>query len=66
MFVIIPGDCGSGWMMNRVRDGTKFYFNVITRDYSLERLDSIKKDYSLVTRDEIQVSSQQFFNNLYQ
>lgn len=48
------GDCGSGWMMNRARDGTKFYFNVISKEYTLERSDRIKKDHSLVTRDEIQ------------
>ncbi|KAK2148244.1 hypothetical protein LSH36_507g01001 [Paralvinella palmiformis] len=48
------GDCGSGWMMNRVRDGSKFYFNVITKEYAFERLEQVKKDHSLVTRDEIQ------------
>ena len=50
------GECGSGWMMNKLRDGYKFFFNVHTLEYSFERAESMKKDYNLLTRDEIQVS----------
>ena len=49
------GDSRSGWMMNRVRDGHKFYFNANKMEYSWEKTEVMKKDYSLLTRDEIQV-----------
>ena len=42
-------------MMNRVRDGHKFYFNANEMEYSWEKTEVMKKDYSLLTRDEIQV-----------
>ncbi|KAH9500962.1 Ras GTPase-activating-like protein iqgap1 [Bulinus truncatus] len=48
------GETGSGWMMNRVRDGSKFFFNVHTGQHAWTRGDSIIKDYSLLTREEIQ------------
>ena len=49
------GECGSGWMMNKLSDGYKFFFNVHSLAYSFERGDGVKKDYALLTRDEIQV-----------
>lgn len=48
------GECGSGWMMNRVGDGTKFFYNVHTCQYAWTRSDAIIKDFSLLTKDEIQ------------
>ena len=50
------GECGSGWMMNKLSDGYKFFFNVHSLAYSFERGDGVKKDYALLTRDEIQVT----------
>ncbi|XP_059176256.1 ras GTPase-activating-like protein IQGAP1 [Physella acuta] len=48
------GETGSGWMMNRLRDGTKFFYNVHTGEHAWTRGDTIVKDYSLLTREEIQ------------
>ncbi|CAG5135114.1 unnamed protein product, partial [Candidula unifasciata] len=48
------GETGSGWMMNRLKDGTKFFCNVNTGAHAWTRGDSIIKDYSLLTKDEIQ------------
>ena len=53
--VTSSGECGSGWMMNKLSDGYKFFFNVHSLAYSFERGDGVKKDYALLTRDEIQV-----------
>ena len=49
------GDCGSGWMMNRLRDGTKFFYNIHTHRHTWSRTDDIAKDFSLLTSDDIQV-----------
>lgn len=43
-------------MMNRVRDGSKFFYNVHTKEYAWARREDIVKDFSLLTRDEVQVS----------
>ncbi len=51
----IAGDCGGGWMMNRTREGYKFYFNVNTMEYAWERPKDVTKDHSILTREEIQV-----------
>ncbi|KAL8562627.1 hypothetical protein ACOMHN_011199 [Nucella lapillus] len=48
------GETGSGWMMNRVRDGSKFFYNIHTQEYAWTRREDIAKDYSLLTKDEIQ------------
>nr|KAI8756299.1 ras GTPase-activating-like protein IQGAP1 isoform X2 [Biomphalaria glabrata] len=48
------GETGSGWMMNRVRDGSKFFYNVHTGQHAWTRGDTIIKDYSLLTREELQ------------
>ncbi|BFY98703.1 hypothetical protein BsWGS_01743 [Bradybaena similaris] len=48
------GETGSGWMMNRLKDGTKFFYNVNTGAHAWTRGDTIIKDYSLLTKDEIQ------------
>ena len=52
--LLFTGECGSGWMMNRTRDGYKFYFNVHSMEAGWEREDYMKKDHDLLTRDEIQ------------
>lgn len=49
------GETGTGWMMNRSPEGFKFFYNVITGDYAWVRNDSIIKDYSILTKEEIQV-----------
>lgn len=49
------GECGSGWMMNRLKEGNKYYFNVHSMEFAWERHENMRKDYSLLTRDEIQV-----------
>ena len=54
---LFAGDGRSGWMMNRIRDGHKFYFNAHQMAYSWEKMEEMKKDYSLLTRDEIQVKN---------
>lgn len=48
------GETGSGWMMNRLKDNTKFFYNVHTKQHAWTRGDNVMKDYSLLTRDEIQ------------
>ena len=50
------GECGGGWMMNRTKEGYKFYFNVNTMEYAWERPKDVTKDHSILTREEIQVS----------
>ena len=47
---------GSGWTMNRTREGYKYYFNVHSMEASWERTEDMKKDHSLLTKEEIQVS----------
>ena len=42
-------------MMNRTKEGYKFYFNVNTMEYAWERPKEVTKDHSILTRDEIQV-----------
>ena len=41
--------------MNRLREGHKFYFNYITMEYAFDRPSNIKKDHSLLSKEEIQV-----------
>ncbi|CAL1534099.1 unnamed protein product [Lymnaea stagnalis] len=48
------GETGSGWMMNRTKDSTKFFYNVHTGDHAWTRGNTIIKDYSLLTREDIQ------------
>ena len=48
------GVCGSGWMMNRLNDGFKFFFNINTLQYAFERSANMDKDHTLLTREEIQ------------
>ncbi|CAH1797463.1 unnamed protein product [Owenia fusiformis] len=48
------GDCGSGWMMNRIREGHKFYFNCHNMEYSWERRPDCTKDFSLLNKEDIQ------------
>ena len=56
LFGVSSGDCGSGWMMNRVRDGSKFFYNIHTQVYAWSRREDVVKDFSLLTKEEIQVS----------
>ena len=42
-------------MMNRTKDGFKFFFNSKTMEYTWSRTDDVIKDHSLLTKDEIQV-----------
>lgn len=44
-------------MMNKTKEGHKFFYNVHSGDYSWGKEDSIAKDYSLLTRDDIQVGT---------
>ncbi len=46
--------------MNRTREGYKFYFNANTMEYAWERPKDVKKDYSILTREEIQVIQKSF------
>ncbi len=46
--------------MNRTREGYKFYFNANTMEYAWERPKDVKKDYSILTREEIQVRQKSF------
>ncbi|XP_025077670.1 ras GTPase-activating-like protein IQGAP1 isoform X2 [Pomacea canaliculata] len=48
------GETGSGWMMNRVRDGSKFYYNTKTQEYTWARREDIVKDFSILTKEEVQ------------
>lgn len=47
-------------MMNRLKNGSKFFFNVETMEGSWTKDDQIEKDFSLLTRDDIEVSSAVF------
>ncbi|KAL3866731.1 hypothetical protein ACJMK2_044012 [Sinanodonta woodiana] len=48
------GHEGSGWMMNRNKDGSKFFYNTKTGQYAWVRGDDVVKDDSLLTKEEIQ------------
>ncbi|KAL5004093.1 hypothetical protein ScPMuIL_017549 [Solemya velum] len=48
------GDTGSGWVMNRTKEGHKFFYNAYTGEYSWSRSDGMEKDSAFLTRDEIQ------------
>ena len=48
------GSGGSGWMMNRLKDGSKFYYNTNSEVYNWARPDDVVKDHSLLTKEEIQ------------
>lgn len=48
------GETGSGWMMHKLRDGFRFFFNVNSLTHSWQKTEDVRKDYSLLTRDEIQ------------
>lgn len=55
MTIVFLGDVGSGWVMNRIKDGSKFFYNVHTKEYSWTRPDDVVKDNSILTKEEIQV-----------
>lgn len=55
MLVFISGESGSGWMMNRLKDGSKFYFNTNTKEYKWSRPDGVVKDHGQLNKEEIQV-----------
>ncbi|XP_063433642.1 ras GTPase-activating-like protein IQGAP1 [Mytilus trossulus] len=48
------GSGGSGWMMNRLKDGSKFYYNKHQDTFAWARPDDVVKDHSLLTKEEIQ------------
>ncbi|XP_056022517.1 ras GTPase-activating-like protein IQGAP1 isoform X2 [Ostrea edulis] len=48
------GKSGSGWMMNRLKDGSKFYYNTQTKDYKWSRPEDVVKDHGLLNKEEIQ------------
>lgn len=48
------GETGTGWMMNKSNRGFKFYYNVNTGEYAWARNENIVKDFSLLTKEEIQ------------
>lgn len=48
------GTGGSGWMMNRLKDGSKFYYNANSELYAWARPEDVVKDHSLLTKEEIQ------------
>ncbi|ESN91702.1 hypothetical protein HELRODRAFT_108462 [Helobdella robusta] len=48
------GDTGSGWMMNKLSNGSKYFFNINTMEGSWKKESNIVKDYSLLTRDDIE------------
>ncbi|XP_060062495.1 ras GTPase-activating-like protein IQGAP1 [Ylistrum balloti] len=48
------GECGSGWMMNRLKDGSKFFYNTHDQEYSWSRQDGVCKDHELLTKEEVQ------------
>ncbi|XP_061172402.1 ras GTPase-activating-like protein IQGAP1 isoform X1 [Saccostrea echinata] len=48
------GESGSGWMMNRLKDGSKFYYNTHTKEYKWSRPESVVKDHGLLNKEEIQ------------
>ena len=43
-------------MMNRIADGTKFFFNTSSLNYKWCRTDDVEKDHNLLTKEEIQVN----------
>ena len=53
----MSGAAGSGWMVNRIHDGFNIYFNVETMEHSWHLPESVTLDPSLLTHDEIQVTS---------
>lgn len=55
MLVLISGESGSGWMMNRLKDGSKFYYNNNTKEYKWSRPDGVVKDHGQLNKEEIQV-----------
>ena len=55
LFYLLSGETGSQWMMNRLKDGTKFFYNTDTGDHAWTRGDSIIKDYALLNKEDIQV-----------
>ena len=57
---LTSGETGSGWMMNRLKDNTKFFYNIDSGDHAWTRGTDIIKDYSLLNKEDIQVSL--FFN----
>jgi hypothetical protein len=44
-------------MMNRLKDGSKFYYNTNSEVYNWARPDDVVKDHSLLTKEEIQVNT---------
>lgn len=42
-------------MMNRNKDGSKFFYNTKTGQYAWVRADDVVKDDSLLTKEEVQV-----------
>lgn len=52
-------------MMNRTKEGYKFYFNVNTMEYAWERPKDVTKDHSILTREEIQVNIASQFEELF-
>lgn len=48
------GESGSGWMMNRLKDGSKFYFNTNTKEYKWSRPDGVVKDHGQLNKEELQ------------
>ncbi|KAK3096452.1 hypothetical protein FSP39_000292 [Pinctada imbricata] len=48
------GEKGSGWMMNRLKDGSKFYYNTTTKEYKWSKPDGVVKDNGILTKEEIQ------------
>ena len=55
-YFLFSGDAGSGWMMNRLKDGSKFYYNTHSKEYKWAKPDAVVKDHGILTKDEIQVS----------
>ena len=53
---LISGESGSGWMMNRLKDGSKFYYNTKSKTYKWSRPDGVVKDHGQLNKEEIQVS----------
>ncbi|XP_078316270.1 ras GTPase-activating-like protein IQGAP1 isoform X2 [Crassostrea virginica] len=48
------GESGSGWMMNRLKDGSKFYYNTKSKTYKWSRPDGVVKDHGQLNKEEIQ------------
>lgn len=42
-------------MMNRLKDGSKFYYNNNTKEYKWSRPDGVVKDHGQLNKEEIQV-----------